>query len=432
MKAIDLALKDLLRSFRSRFLLTMMLVAPLLLTGLMYFAFGAMSTGGSAGGFNLPVVRVVVVNLDQPDGHAGLAAGKLLADHLASQDLASILQTQTAPDEANALAAVDSRRADAAVIIPAGFTAAVAGDGGPTTVRLYHDPVVSIGPGIVKTIVADFIDGFSGAAIAAHVAGQQLAAAGLAADEPVGQAVTGKYVQWVLSSQGERQLLAVRAPSSATAPPTGASQGQPVGAGAARSGGMIPLIMAAMLILFVFFTGGATASTIVTEDEDGTLARLFTTPTSQTIILAGKALGSLFTLGAQAVVLVLAAMLLFHICWGNPLTLAMMLLAVVVAATGFGVFVMSFVRTARQSGPILGAVTALTGIMGGLFTTFTPMSGALDTASLAVPQGWALRGMKLTLAGAGPMEVLGPAMVLFVIGVGLFAVGTLMFRRRFA
>ena len=430
MKAVDIALKDLLRSFRSMYLLTMMLVAPLLLTGLMVFAFGSMSAGG--GGFTLPVVRVVVANLDRPDGHAGLAAGQLLADHLASQDLAAILQTQTAPDEASAVEAVDSRRADAAVIIPPGFSAAVAGDGRPATVRLYHDPVVSIGPGIVKTIVADFIDGFSGATIAAGVAGHQLAAAGLPADEGVAQSVTGKYVQWVLSSQGGPQLLAVRAPSTGLAQPAGASQGQAGRADTESNGGMIPLIMAAMLIFFVFFTGGATASTIVTEDEDGTLARLFTTPTSQTTVLGGKALGSLFTLGVQACVLVLAAMLLFRMRWGNPLTLAIVLLAVVVAAAGFGVFLMSFVRTSRQSGPILGAVVALTGIIGGLFTTFTPMSGLLDSASLAVPQGWALRAMKLALAGAGPMEVLGPVLVLLAIGVTLFAVGTLVFRRRFA
>ena len=40
MRVFDVALKDLLRSLRSAFLLVMMFVAPLLLTALIYFAFG--------------------------------------------------------------------------------------------------------------------------------------------------------------------------------------------------------------------------------------------------------------------------------------------------------------------------------------------------------------------------------------------------------
>ena len=45
MKVLDIALKDLLRSFRSAFALVMMFVAPLLITGLIYFAFGSMLGG---------------------------------------------------------------------------------------------------------------------------------------------------------------------------------------------------------------------------------------------------------------------------------------------------------------------------------------------------------------------------------------------------
>ena len=52
MKILDIALKDLVRSFRSAFLLVMMFVAPLLITGLIYLAFGGMITGG--GGMTLP------------------------------------------------------------------------------------------------------------------------------------------------------------------------------------------------------------------------------------------------------------------------------------------------------------------------------------------------------------------------------------------
>jgi linearmycin/streptolysin S transport system permease protein len=425
-KIVDIALKDLLRSFRSMFLLVMMLIAPLLLTGLIYFAFG--SSGG--GGFNLPVTHVVVANLDKPDQQSGLAAGKLLAGHLAGTEMSSMLEVKTVPDEASAIRAVDGRQADVAVIIPAGFTAAAVGQGGSATVRLYHDPTMSIGPGIVKTVVSEFVDGLSGATIAVQVANKQFESAGLTAGDRVEQSITEKYVAWVQASQSSRgegqgasgsQLLAVRSPSSEAPQSKAGTQAN-----------MIPLIMASMLIFFVFFTGAACASTLVWEEEEGTLARLFTTPTSQSTILGGKFLGSILTLIVQALVLIFASMLLFNISWGNPGTLTIVVAALIVAAAGFGVFLMAFVRNSRQAGPIQGVVVTLTGMLGGLFTSFTALSVALENASLVVPQGWAMRGMKLTLAGASPVEVLWPATVLLGIGLALFAAGTLLFRRRFA
>jgi len=51
MKMMDVALKDLKRVFRSVFALIMMFGAPLLITGLLYFAFGRMATGDDS--FNL-------------------------------------------------------------------------------------------------------------------------------------------------------------------------------------------------------------------------------------------------------------------------------------------------------------------------------------------------------------------------------------------
>src|SRR5512139_4100179 len=103
MKLFDIALKDLLRSFRSAFLLVMMFVAPMLITALLYFAFGR--SGG--GGFQLPVTRVLVANLDRADPRSGLAAGQMLAEYLQSEEMSALLQVNIAADEAAARAAVE-------------------------------------------------------------------------------------------------------------------------------------------------------------------------------------------------------------------------------------------------------------------------------------------------------------------------------------
>ena len=61
MKILDIAFKDLTRSFRSAFAVGTMVVAPLMLIGLIYFAFGGASSGTS----DLPAVKVGVVCSDK-------------------------------------------------------------------------------------------------------------------------------------------------------------------------------------------------------------------------------------------------------------------------------------------------------------------------------------------------------------------------------
>ena len=60
MKIVDLAFKDLTRSVRSLFAVGMMIAAPLLLIGLIFFAFGGMSQEET----DIPPVVLGVVNAD--------------------------------------------------------------------------------------------------------------------------------------------------------------------------------------------------------------------------------------------------------------------------------------------------------------------------------------------------------------------------------
>ena len=136
---------------------------------------------------------------------------------------------------------------------------------------------------------------------------------------------------------------------------------------------MVGPIMAGMLIFFVFFMGANGAESIIREDEQGTLARLFTTPTSLAAILGGKFLGVVVSLCIQIVLLLLASSLLFGIQWGQAATVTPgVALGLIVASAGFGVMLMSFIKNSRQTGPVLGGVMTLTGMLGGLFTTSIP------------------------------------------------------------
>lgn len=422
MKVVQIALKDLRRSFRSAFLLVMMFVAPLLITGLLYFAFG--NSSGEQGSFSLPVTRVSVANLDHPSPGVGLAAGQLLVEYLQSEELTGLFQTKLAPDEASAREAVERRDADVAVIIPADFTAAVMVPDMRAAITLYHDPVQKVGPRVLRTIVGGYLDGFSGSKIAAEVTDHQLTGSGLEVDPRSVAGAAQRYAEWAEVAEHDggtmSSTLVTRSPS---------------GEGPAASPQTLFLgpIMAGMLLFFVFFTGAAAAQSIIYEDEEGTLARLFSTPTSRAAILAGKLAGVLVVLVAQAAVLMLASSLIFGINWGRPEVIVLLTAATAIVAGGFGVFLMSFVRTTRQAGFVLGAVVSVTGILGGLVPTGDPgQPPPFETLSLALPQGWAMRGWRLALGGAEVGDVLLSLFVLLAAGSILLAAGTQLFRRRLA
>ncbi len=140
----------------------------------------------SNSGFNIAVTRVVVANLDRGTGQS---AGAILTDFLQSDDLKSLLTTTLVNDEATARDQVNNKQADVAVIIPADFSQAAFTGNGAANIVLYHDPTLTVGPLIVKQLLAQFADGFSGARITLDVAAQQLGPL----DAATAQAIATQY-----------------------------------------------------------------------------------------------------------------------------------------------------------------------------------------------------------------------------------------------
>lgn len=414
MTILDVALKDLKRVFRSPFALIMMFGAPMLIAGLLYFAFGGLVSGKES--FTLARTRVVVVNLDQPGSlSAPFKAGEKLISFLQSKDVTSILQISIASDEASARSAVDKQEADVALIIPVNFSEAALTPDLNAVVMLYQDPTLTIGPGIVKDLVNHFMDGFSGAKIAATIT---TAASGSQPDPTVAAWAAMQYASY-LESSDHGSALHISSPT-----------GQPEQAASHFS--MIGSIMAGMMILFVFYMGANGAESIIREHEEGTLARLFTTPTSALTILAGKFLAVLITLFIQTTLLLGVSALIFRISWGQPLSVELAAFGLIVSATGFGVMLMSLIKNTRQTGPMLGGVMMITGMLGGLITNGIPnVPNVMDTISLSMPQGWAMQAWKLSLAGSNASALLLPTVVMIVLGVVFFAIGLQLFRRRF-
>src|SRR5512145_284083 len=142
MKILDIAFKDLIRSFRSAFAIGMMVVAPLMLTGLIYFAFGGMSGGD----VSMTAIKVGVVNADTLPADSTLDApiGDNIRSMFFDESVESWITASDYPDEDSAHAAVNTQEIGVAVIIPQNFTEQYLSGEQDVQVRIVSDPTLSI------------------------------------------------------------------------------------------------------------------------------------------------------------------------------------------------------------------------------------------------------------------------------------------------
>jgi linearmycin/streptolysin S transport system permease protein len=426
MKILDIAFKDLTRSFRSAFAVGMMVVAPLMLTGLIYFAFGGMSSGD----VSMTAIKVGVVNADQLPADTVLEApiGDNIRSMFFDESVKSWIEARDYTDEASIRAAVDKQEIGVAVIIPQEFSASYLSGEKSEQVLIVSDPTLSIGPAVVEDMVTMMVDGVAGGGIAIQTILERLEANGIQPDTTQIPSWVERYTNWYADFQ--RNLF--HNPNKAALVLVAPSAGETNTADPLAQ--MMGLTMAGQMIFFAFFTGGNSMMSILREHEEGTLARLFTTPTDRTKILMGKFLAVFITVLLQGVVLMIAGRFAFGIQWGEIASVALALTAQVIAAAGLGVLLISFVKSTKQGGPVLGGGLTVLGMLGGLFTANIPggMPEAFNAIGNFVPQGWVLKGWRMALDGSAAGDLLLPFIVTVVMGIIMFTVGAMMFKRRYA
>ena len=416
MKLLSITYKDLRRSFRSLFAIMFMFGVPLLTTALFWFMFGGAGSGDEEG-FSLPPTTVQVANLDvgRLPG-TGASLGAELLGLLQSEALAPLMDVSAAPGETQARAAVAQGEAGVALVIPPDFTAAMTGSGQGAGVSLYQDPALTIGPKVVAAVVRQLVDDMAAQSISTAVTLEQLHGAGVVPDAALVDEVVAA------AQASEVPALNVLSPGS-----TEVAENDELGA-------VLSLIMGGMMVFYAFFTGASSLQTILIEEEEGTLPRLFTTPTPRPLILGGKALAVVVTLVVQVTVLLWLGNLVFGIDWGGGLPLVLAAAALVVVATATGILLISFINNRRQAGVMFGGVLTLTGMLGlvSVFAAGAPQSGTMERASLLVPQGWAIRAFRLVEAGASYSNLAPTLGVLLLWSLVFAGIGLLRLRRRFA
>ena len=423
MKILDIAYKDLSLSFRSVFALGMMVAAPLMLIGLIYLAFGGASKGNS----DLPAVKVGIVDADRLPMDAS-------RDHPLGEDIRSLFTNEKVEnwitasdyaDEGSARAALENQEIGIAVIIPQDFTRCTLDGETDTQVLIISDPTLTVTPQIVQNMVTEMLDGAIGGGIAIQTIVERHQVNGLHLDPSRRSELVNRYLRWYAYFQREMWLNSDRAALKIGTPTAEMATENPMQK-------MVGQLMAGQMVFFAFFTGAYSMMSILKEDEEGTLARLFTTPVRQTCILTGKFLAVFLTVIVQGGVLIVAARYAFGINWGEPLAVVIALTGQVIAATGLGVVLISLVKTTQQGGPVLGGGLTALGMLGGLFTANTPMPEALTILSNFTPQGWVIKSWKLVLNGQPLSDLLFPFSVMTAMGIMFFIIGATRFRKRYA
>ncbi len=426
-RVLAIAFKDLRSTWRNVPALMMMLAAPLALSALLGFAFGG---GGS--GFSIAATKVAVVNQDQAQvanppsgsqttGSPRPAVGQTVVGIMKSKDLKSILAVTSKPTVAAARKSVDDGKDAVAVIIPAGLSKVIFGTSttARSAIELYQNPTQTVGAAITQSVVGQSLLSFNGARAAA-LAAQNLALtagngsrAGALAQQAAATFVHG-------SQSGSGGLTVAQRPPELT------------GGKKSKDVGVTGLVLAGMMVFFMFFAASNVARTILDEERAGTLPRLFTTPTSRQLILGGKFTSTFLTVLVQAIILVVAGRLFFAIQWGALSAVSLLILVAAAVAASLGLMVISLVRTPAQAGAIGAGVYLVLALLGGNFSGTAQSGTTYATMQRLTPNGWLLVGWNSTLRGGGVGDILLPLLVPLAFAVVFFAVAVLRFRRRFA
>ncbi len=192
-----------------------------------------------------------------------------------------------------------------------------------------------------------------------------------------------------------------------------------------------------MAIFFLTFTMAGGAGSIIDEQDNGTLQRMLSSPTTRTTILSGKLGGTYLNGVLQVAVLIIATALLAPLLgsklsvWGSNLPgIALITLSAVAAAVGLGTLIAGVARTAQQADVLSNALLIVSGIAGGAFFNIASMGPFFQSISKLTLNYWATNAYS-TLAQTGDLTSvlpnIGALLLMFVI---FFGVGLALFNRR--
>lgn len=373
--ALRIAAKDSRQRLRDRSLPLFAVVLPLGLAFIFSLILGGVDDGSE-------VFRYAVADED-----GGPMAVAFTDEFLPAVEAGGAIGVQRVGSAGEGRRLVDEGEVAAVFVIPAGFSAQVQA-GAPTTLEVVGDVEAPFGVHVARALAEAYTSELAAVRLSVATA----TAGGAPADLP---------------------RLAERA--AALPSPVAVAE---AGAGS-RELDATTYFSAGMAVFFLFFTVQYGVSSLLEERRYGTMARLLAAPVGRGRILTGKLLASCAVGVVSMGVLVGATSLLLGASWGDPVGVAALVVAGVLAATGVMALVASLARSREQAGTWQAIIAVVLGALGGAFFPVAQVGGALATISYLTPHRWFLRGLA-DLAGGDGALVVWPS----VLGMLAFAVVT--------
>ncbi|WP_454684236.1 ribosome-associated ATPase/putative transporter RbbA [Ancylobacter moscoviensis] len=195
---------------------------------------------------------------------------------------------------------------------------------------------------------------------------------------------------------------------------------------------MVPSVIVLMLVLIPAIM---TALGVVKEKETGSITNFQSTPVTRVEFLLGKQLPYVAIAFTSFITLVLVARIIFDVpVKGSLPTLALGSLAYVLATTGFGLFVSSFVRSqvaAIFATAIISIIPAVN--FSGLLVPVSSLSGGARLIGLSFPAAWYQPvSVGVFTKGLGFASLWFNIVVIFLFAFGFIGAAMVALRKRSA
>jgi ABC-2 type transport system permease protein len=371
--ALRIAAKDLRQRVRDRSAIMLAVVVPLALAAIFSLLFGPASTPSP--------FAYAVSDADRSDLSRAFT-GQVLAE-LEERGIVTVSELPVS----EARAAVRDGDLDAVFVFPAGFAQDVRSQR-PASLDVVGSVDAATATDVARSVATSYAEGLNAA---------RVAVAALVRAEP---GLTPAEIQEVAEQTVHGAAPVALQDISATA----------------RLLDTKTYFAAGMAVFFLMFTVQFGVSSLIEERTEGTLPRLLAAPINRASIVLGKLLTSV-VLGVVSIsVLVVGTSVLLGASWGNPVGVALLIVAGVLAATGITAVIASLARTAEQAGSWQAVVAVTLGMLGGAFFPIQQSGSFMATASLVTPHAWFIRGLG-NLAGGDVADVLPAVGALLLIAV---------------
>ncbi len=187
---------------------------------------------------------------------------------------------------------------------------------------------------------------------------------------------------------------------------------------------------AGQLVTWVFIPLLGASGLFAMERALGTLRRLMVTPTRRTTFLLGSIGGQFLMALVQMGLLILFGIYVMKVPWGqDPLALAVVLVAFALCGVALGTTLGTFVKTESQANNLSIMLGMSMALLGGAWWPMELFPAGLQQAVKVLPTTWAMSALTdLTMRGQGLVDILPETAVLLGFAVLFFAVGVWRFR----